>query len=394
MLQHNELLIPHWNKIAKGAQEIESLESFSIEQIQIHNDVLNMILVPVLQKKHLLSLKCCYNGLGHTELLSLLTFVENSTTLTDLHLDGNQINEFNAVRQFVLTVQRHPTLRKVSLRNCGLGNNTNIFSLILSGCRELRELLLRDNKMSSPCVNNIAAFIASNPCVIDLDLSRSMLSDVDAPVLAGALKKNNTLRRLCLEGNGFSDDGYMLFMAALCDSTSFNTIADSNHSCKIIDDSYESPICGMMHVNESVTEPTDEEKILDEDVILEEEEAIYFKTKAETEMKIKYKILKSFHKSIGGGYYNMEYLQDFPVEVMPHVLQLIQENIRVYQSNGFLHGVAYGTFIEYEEPDKNSLDRLFHVLMNWNMPLLFKGTVDVKTKGITRKRRRIKPKRE
>ena len=67
----------------------------------------------------------------------------------------------------------------------------------------------------------------------ELDLNNNHLNDSDAVLLANALRSNTTLKSLKLHYNDITDVGVEAFRLVLCDESSLNSVADSNHSCTV-----------------------------------------------------------------------------------------------------------------------------------------------------------------
>jgi len=70
--------------------------------------------------------------------------------------------------------------------------------------------------------------------MVHLDLSGNNFNDGDALLIAAALRTNDRLKSLDLEGNDLTEEGVNALEGAIRDETSLNALSDSNHSCRII----------------------------------------------------------------------------------------------------------------------------------------------------------------
>ena len=76
-------------------------------------------------------------------------------------------------------------------------------------------------------------FLATNPPLKTLRLGNNKLNDIDAVLIASALKRNTNLISLYLIRNVITDVGRKSLCNAIFDSSSLNAAADSNHTCCI-----------------------------------------------------------------------------------------------------------------------------------------------------------------
>ena len=85
-----------------------------------------------------------------------------------------------------------------------------------------------------------------------------------------------------------------------------------------------------------------------------------------------------------GELFDLSHLNDLPLQLMPRVLELIQE-----------HSWARKTSIHNNEEQlkKDALTRLFHTLRGWELPSLFQNLHSPSVKRTTGKRKRKKTRR-
>jgi Zinc finger, C3HC4 type (RING finger)/Leucine Rich repeat len=98
----------------------------------------------------------------------------------------------------------------------------NTFFTLLSENTFVTHVKISQCTITDEVVDSIANFIRCNRTVIDLDLSRNCLSDTSAKDIADALtmqmptQPRQTLRKLTLQGNDFTDVGIITLSAAMC----------------------------------------------------------------------------------------------------------------------------------------------------------------------------------
>ena len=66
-----------------------------------------------------------------------------------------------------------------------------------------------------------------------LSLETNNLNDEDAVLISRALKHNTNLKELWLGGNNITEVGNGALRKAVYDTTSLNTVSESNHTCFI-----------------------------------------------------------------------------------------------------------------------------------------------------------------
>ena len=99
---------------------------------------------------------------------------------------------------------------------------------------KLEKLCLTANGITSSSIALLACFLATNAMLKYLDLDGNGLNDNDALVLANALRSNASLGYLRLYDNDISDAGDEAFDLVLHGDGNLNSIADSNHSCRVV----------------------------------------------------------------------------------------------------------------------------------------------------------------
>ena len=132
---------------------------------------------------------------------------------------------------------------------------------------------------------------------------------------------------------------------AVIDTTSLQTIADSNHTCSVS--------FSKSQTSYAFYEP-------------ELRRANALENKGET---IRYKVVLA-SREINKDLFSPRNFDDIPLELMPKLLEISQQEIGY---NGFGKGVAdemYKTRSRWAPKDQN-LRRIYEVVQGWNTPLLF-----------------------
>ena len=122
-------------------------------------------------------------------------------------------------------------MNNLSITHCNLGNDADILLVILRS--DVTHIDLSHNNIGSSGAVKISEYMESNPPVNHLNLGNNSFNDADAVVLARALKKNTNLTKLELRENNFTVAGAKTLFAGIFDSSSLNTISESNHTCSL-----------------------------------------------------------------------------------------------------------------------------------------------------------------
>lgn len=136
----------------------------------------------------------------------LVRALKNNGSLEELHLAEMKLDAENMLSN-ILNVSKSLTLRHLGLRWCTLGERGG-------------EIL--------------SQFLKQNHGLERLSLSDVDITDADAAKLAEALAKNTNLRELSLVGktrNRMTEIGRKALCAALFDTKSLESVANSNHTC-------------------------------------------------------------------------------------------------------------------------------------------------------------------
>jgi len=354
-LPHHDVLLPHWKKFAIGLKRRTSVEEVQIMGISLTVSVLD-IMFPALQSLESLTL---YNtGLGYEGLQCLSAFLKENTSLSQLFVAADTIDDLSVASSLSDTVKDHPCLKVVGFVQCGL-NNATILEVILEGCKG-KGLGLAGNNFGSEQVGIFSDFIRSNNSTNVLNLNENKLNDNDALVLASALKENTHLDELILTENDITKEGQKALMNAVFDPTTMDSIVECNHRC--------------LPYTYDINEKRFQRSLMEQELI-----SINADKDMSVQQKIRQKIILALC-GVDGGLFDLSHLNDLPLQLMPRVLALVQEHSWSRRVTTF---EGLGPALK-----EDSLTRLFHTLRGWELPLLFENLRVSSATDSTGKRKR------
>jgi len=226
----------------------------------------------------------------------------------------------------------------------------------------MKGLAIEGDNLGSEGAPLIANFIRGNYPLEMLGLGCNTISDSDTSILASALKENTNLYWLDLnENNNITEEGEKNLLKALFDPTSMNSIIESNHKCRVFLYDFD---------NTSITQRPPLEQEL-------------FSINTDDDISIQQKIRKKVVLAlcgVDGSLFDLSHLNDLPLQLMPWVLELIQEHswTRTTSVNNMPHQL-----------EKDALSRLFHTLRGWELPVLFEN-LNRPSANAKRKRRKTR----
>mmetsp|Transcript_39665 Transcript_39665/g.72631 ORF Transcript_39665/g.72631 Transcript_39665/m.72631 type:complete len:363 (-) Transcript_39665:703-1791(-) len=140
-----------------------------------------------------------------------------------------------AVECLSMTLKAHPNLERIELSNCSIGNNVDIILAILQS--DVRYINLNFNGIGSPGAEVISGYLETNPPIHELDIDYNEFNEDDAVLFSQALRRNTNLlefyARQSARGTNFSIAGIKSLIKSVFDSTCLNSVAESNHRCKL-----------------------------------------------------------------------------------------------------------------------------------------------------------------
>jgi len=231
------------------------------------------------------------------------------------------------------------------LYNCK-GADVNGYEMLKSvmnaGKLKFVVLYLSDNEINTGGDTFIATFLAKNPILATLDVTRNELNDDDAGAIAIVLRRNSELRTLNISRNNLTNEGWEALGKAVFDKTSLNSAADSNHTCNIDfpdDDDYDD----VRQINGDISS----DKYLDPDYVRQK--------------KI-YKVLSDRNRNRS----NVEHFdEDMQVELLPDMLQLIEE----YSNYHIVEIGEEEVTPPQDTQDIEPLSIMFEILQRWDKSL-------------------------
>ena len=321
--------------------------------------------------KKLNGLDLCENRLDSKSLALIAKFLSNHKTITNLSFWGDCFDE-KTFTLFNKAVEKNNTLEQLSLARSKTTLSTGIQrSLVLND--KLLNIDLQGNKLGKNGVKYIVRHLKKNPPLSILSLQDCNLPNKSAESLCNALKRNTNLTHLDLKYNGLNDRSVPFFVDALrnnstlltldlrlnnvkvksgrkelinnalCDPTSLQSIATSNHTCLV-----------TLNGNNNGNKVTHEDKFRKINALENEGQ------------KIRYKVIAALFtlKIIE---FNPRDFQHVPLELMPRLLELVQ------------HEMGYGKYGRdvWKAPVRAKgsnprLTRVYEVIHGWSMmPSLF-----------------------
>ena len=389
-LSHHDLMIPHWKRLFKAIHGRTSVEEFDIGGICMPISVLD-IMFPALQSMNLDCLYLCTMGLENDGFQLLSSFIKHNSSVTRLVLEGNKFDDVPTAATFSNAVKDHPNLEMLSFYNCSLSSNIDFLRKILEGCKRKNRLglVISLDSFGTEAISVMADYISSNHLLRSINLSGNNIKDSGAAQLATALKTNTNMHGLHLYDNDITEDGESCLRKVLFDPTSIDSIVQSNHRSRVYtydnDDSDNSIIAHRPPLEKEILRINKEEYTIGQ--------------------KIRKKVVLALcgpNREL----FDLAFLNGLPLELMPRMLELIQEYGRTRteafrfmlpdgREDGILEEIDryIGPWPSSKQLEKGALSRLFHTLRGWELPLLFVNLSTPSSNVTTGKRKRRKTSR-
>ena len=246
----------------------------------------------------------------------LSTFLQVNTTLTKLDIGGGDgIPDVSVASSLSDAIHNHPTLEELEFVCCDLlSGNTNILRRILEGCTKLKTLMITyEDEMSNEGATAVADFIERNHPAEGIMLNVNNLSDSHTKILASSLKRNTNLRVFDLKEDGnYTETGRKILLDVLFDATSMDSIVTSNHSCILMSQDMNNFWSSL----DVLSTRSDLEVEIEKINRLED---------ASISQKIRRKVVLALCGT-DGELFDLRHFNDIPLQLMPRVLELIQEH--------------------------------------------------------------------
>jgi len=362
MIPYHDMLMPHWQKFAKGLNGRPSEIDLQIYSYSMPQSVLDVML-PSLQSMNLISLALSDVGLGNEGLLRSSHFLNENTRLTKFII-GWDIIDLSVAPFFSDAIKNHPSLEAIGFgNNCGL-NNTAVLKTILEGCKRLNYIAISKNNLRSEAVATIVDFLRGNHRTESLHLDSNEISNDDALLLASALMNNTNVKRLSLKMNDITEEGEKTLLKTLFDPTSMDSIVKSNHIRRI-----------YIYDTKNATVRRQRPPLGKEVIKINRGDYTI-------QQKIRKKVVLALC-GVDGSLFDLSYFYDLSLQLMPRVLELIQEHSESRTKSKACRETP-------KQLEKDALSRLFHTLRGWELPLLFENlrTLSVNKAAGKRKRRK------
>ena len=327
----NKLLLSHWVEFAAALDNFtpainllpdDCESSFMFYYVQLNPEAMLLVKNALIGKPFKrLAFTNNHNGGGARGGMSvdaILEIVESNEHLRKLEIDRNQIGSQHIDR--LCSAVRNRRLVQLDLYNsfeAGTGDEL-IASLLTIEDLTLEKLNMSSNNITSAVSNLLADFLATNPRLKKLELCGNNLNDSDAVLIANALRSNTTLRFLDLNDNNTTVAGEVAFLSVLCDESSLNAAADSNHICIVYGDTQLD-----LHSYNCLSD-------------MEKNRA----------RKV-YALLSSRNKTMS----NVQHFSDIDLKILPNMLAAVQK---------------YSSDVQNYDPKVNPLSIVYEIMRKWD----------------------------
>jgi Leucine-rich repeat (LRR) protein len=239
--------------ILRALTQRPTLTKLGLRDCPLGCDEARLLQTALCNAPSLQALALTFSNLGSAELAELAPALYHNTSIKVLDISGNNFNDMESARLLRDIVRCNETITALDLSwntfgemtgavECiadGLGSNSTLLKIDLSGCRlrdddvsTLEELSLSRNSITSTGVGVLLETMEqSSHHITDLDLTWSNIGNEGAIILARSLGNDvlPNLTRLSLSYCGIGDDGFIALVSALEQNTSLLHL-DLRHS--------------------------------------------------------------------------------------------------------------------------------------------------------------------
>ncbi|EJK57718.1 hypothetical protein THAOC_22197, partial [Thalassiosira oceanica] len=205
MYPYHERVQPHYDYFASTVKTKGDLESIRIANFFLPpGSYFEDTILPLLDrsKNTLETLDLSNCGLSKDNIKAVLDFVSKNESLHSLDLSNN-ILDVETATLLSSAIKGHPILYRVNLAKSDLGGgDLGVLNKLLYGCKDIDELLLGHTTFDTKCVDLLSKFLGKKISLTILSLDGPKLGSKGKRALARGLKKNKSLRELCLHNNG------------------------------------------------------------------------------------------------------------------------------------------------------------------------------------------------
>jgi hypothetical protein len=322
---HEQILDEGWDQLEdalSGDKHVTNICDIQIENVEITKECLAALVAIFRSGRANFSrtyvifdnANICREGI-----VCLSKLVDVSSNLQKVCLHHNRIDNLESARSLSRSLKSHSCIKELHMYNCDLGSRPEILSVILQA--DVKWINLDNNNIDSLGAVKIAEYLESDPPIRRIDLDHNQLNDDDAILISQALKKNTSLEILFLHKNLLTAIGVKALLTCVFDSSSLNSISESNHTLTRIDVTFSlvTSFPSLQDCIENLLELDRTQKIM---LALQDKDSL------------------------------LQYLANVPVGVIPEVL-------------AFPHGC------DDNQSQHKHLNIVYSTMRWWNMPLLY-----------------------
>jgi hypothetical protein len=228
------ILDEHWDQLEdalSGNELVTNICGIQIENVEMTKERLAALVTILISGRATNS--SMYVTFGNANLcsegiISLSTVVDVSSELQTLFINHNRIDNLHSACCLSRSLKSHTCINILSLAHCDLGSTPEILSVILQS--EVKIIDLSNNNINSLGAVLISEYLENDPPIRCIDLDHNRLNDDDAVLISQALRRNTNLKSIYLPLNNFTCIGVKTILTCFFDSSSLNTISESNHT--------------------------------------------------------------------------------------------------------------------------------------------------------------------
>ncbi|KAL9181042.1 hypothetical protein ACHAXT_009847 [Thalassiosira profunda] len=237
MMPHDDALLPHWQNLADAIDLYGHFIEGGGLSLAIHGIQLSPQVLSILNRlKQVTKIDLHRNAFDQPRdgLAFAVSVARNNPNLRSFKWSRNPIDSFDDLLPCVEEIKRHSSISAVYFYDCFDGDvGYRALCSLLDGSKDYDTIDFYSTGIRTMGDTRISDFLATNPVLRRLDLEDNSLDDNDARLIADALKRNTHLVYLDLEGNDITEIGENALCKAISDSTSLNSVASSNHTCRM-----------------------------------------------------------------------------------------------------------------------------------------------------------------
>jgi hypothetical protein len=240
---HESILDEYWNRLEA---KMNLLKFMYIENVEITKERLAALVAIFLNGTIMHSVIFGNANICGEGIISLSKLVEANSMLRKFAFFQNRIDCIDSASCLSRSLRSHNGIIELFITHCDLGSSPEILSVILQS--DVRHINLGFNNIDSLGAVKIAEYLEGDPPIRRIDLYHNRINDNDAILISQALKRNTNMEIITLHTNNFTSIGVKALLTCVFDSSSLNSISESNHTLLKIDffdDDNNRPIKGL-----------------------------------------------------------------------------------------------------------------------------------------------------